>query len=247
MLSSLVSEWTFDEGSNQAVNRTATNDDVKDTWGTNHGTVVGSPQIKGGDDCVYGRCMSFDGANDYVALGSNSLAVVDDIAISAWVKPNYLVTTGDQGGIIIGGSSLNHHRFFITNNKIHYYIYDGTTTWLKARNYNFELNKWYHVAVTADKFEEKAYWYVNGKQIGLPENKTVWPTTIDSKLQFIGAVSGAKGLFDGSIDDLRVYNSALSSSQIKQNYIAGLDSMLSKGTLLKDEYNERIQALANPN
>ena len=49
----------------------------------------------------------------------------------------------------------------------------------------------------------------------------------------------------GKVDDFRIYNTELSSSQIKQNYIAGLNSLLAKGTLLKDEYNERLQALAN--
>ena len=48
----------------------------------------------------------------------------------------------------------------------------------------------------------------------------------------------------GSIDDVRIYNAALSTSQIKQEYIAGLNSLLSNGSISKEEYNERINSLA---
>ncbi|MGI6340770.1 MAG: hypothetical protein ACOX0B_01015 [Minisyncoccales bacterium] len=46
------------------------------------------------------------------------------------------------------------------------------------------------------------------------------------------------------MDDVRIYNAALSSSQIKQNYIAGLGSLLSKELISKEEYNARIEALS---
>ena len=62
---------------------------------------------------------------------------------------------------------------------------------------------------------------------------------------YIGARQGLSVQFvSGLIDDVRIYNAALSSSQIKQNYIAGLDSLLSKGNISKQEYNERLSGLA---
>jgi len=44
---------------------------------------------------------------------------------------------------------------------------------------------------------------------------------------------------------VRVYNSVLSSAQTEQNYIAGLDSLLYKNLISKEEYNQRIGKLAN--
>ena len=44
LLSNLVSEWTFDEPEE--------NGKTKDTWGNNHGTVMGALQV---DDCVFGK------------------------------------------------------------------------------------------------------------------------------------------------------------------------------------------------
>jgi hypothetical protein len=52
------------------------------------------------------------------------------------------------------------------------------------------------------------------------------------------------GYFDGAIDDVRIYNYNLTSSQIKQNYIAGLDFLLSKGLVSEGEYDQRLNELA---
>lgn len=50
--------------------------------------------------------------------------------------------------------------------------------------------------------------------------------------------------FNGLIDDVRIYNAAISSSEIKQKYIAGLDSLLSNGSISREEYNNRVSELA---
>jgi len=52
-----------------------------------------------------------------------------------------------------------------------------------------------------------------------------------------------RSFFNGLIDEARLYSAVLSSAQIKQNYIAGLDSLLSKGSISKEEYNQRIETL----
>ena len=48
--------------------------------------------------------------------------------------------------------------------------------------------------------------------------------------------------FHGLLDEIRMFNAVL-SSQIKQNYIAGLDSLLSKNLILKEDHDERIEKL----
>ena len=55
---------------------------------------------------------------------------------------------------------------------------------------------------------------------------------------------GGGGYLKGYIDDVHIYNSILSSSRIKQNYLAGLDSLLAKGGIDKEEYIQRIEKLA---
>jgi hypothetical protein len=61
---------------------------------------------------------------------------------------------------------------------------------------------------------------------------------------FMGRVQWVGDMpYNGYIDEVRIFGAALSSSQIKQNYIAGLNSMLANGNISKQEYNERINNL----
>ena len=46
------------------------------------------------------------------------------------------------------------------------------------------------------------------------------------------------------IDEVKIYKNYLSNAQIKPNYIAGLDSLLSQVSISKEDYNQRLEALA---
>jgi hypothetical protein len=59
----------------------------------------------------------------------------------------------------------------------------------------------------------------------------------------IGADEPTSSFFKGKMDEFKIYNAALSSSQIKQNYIAGLNSLLNNGNMSKKEYEENINKL----
>jgi len=48
----------------------------------------------------------------------------------------------------------------------------------------------------------------------------------------------------GRIDEVRLYNAVLSSAQIKQQYVAGLNSLLAKGSISKEEYEQGLNNLA---
>ena len=61
---------------------------------------------------------------------------------------------------------------------------------------------------------------------------------------YIGARDYNYSFYGGSIDDVRIYNTALSSSQIKQEYIAGLNSLLANNNISKEEYLSRIENLS---
>lgn len=50
--------------------------------------------------------------------------------------------------------------------------------------------------------------------------------------------------YNGFIDDVHIYNAALTTSQVKQNYVVGLNSLLTTGSISKEEYGERINSLA---
>ena len=98
LMLNLVSEWKFDE-STTAINGTT----IQDSWSSGYnGTLssIGDPAVnKVSTDCVSGKCLSFDGVDDYVDLGAySSLPNLQfgkgSFTIGAWAKTS-------SGGVII--------------------------------------------------------------------------------------------------------------------------------------------------
>ncbi|MFA7157142.1 MAG: LamG-like jellyroll fold domain-containing protein [Bacilli bacterium] len=253
LLLNLVSEWTFDEGTDQTINRIATNNDVKDTWGSNNGTVNGNPQIKGGGDCVSGKCMSFDGQDDFVYFGTNNnLRMTASQTFSFWYKYN-LVSDFDISRGLLGGSSFSSnincgHAIAINING---YIFSDIYSGDPYGNHRSDLRvsapkdtNWHFIVSGYDTSTNKHFMYLDGvirtKTPGFLNYKIDWGNNA-----FRIANTSTTSLLSGLIDDVRIYNAALSLSQIKQNYIAGLNSMLANGNISKEEYNERINTLAH--
>jgi len=251
LLSNLVSEWTFDEGTNQTINRTATNDDVKDTWGSNNGTVNGNPQIKGGTDCVSGRCLEFDGSGDYIRITYNDiLNITTKGSIFIWVKGNSQSNRGifahydmaaSQRSWLMRADDLNF-SMYLSNNGSSY----STRTVIDKKVFD---NNWHLIGFTFNAGILKMY--IDGIMSNYTENGTLGSSLFKSLSDItIGCRLDNNSLnspFTGRVDEGRIYNAALSSSQVKQNYIAGLNSMLANGNISKEDYNERINVLAYDN
>jgi Tfp pilus assembly major pilin PilA len=88
----LVSEWTFDGPTSE--NETATNMDVRDPWGDNHGEVIGANiTIKDKEDCVLGKCLEFN--QDQIEIEYNYN--VEEVALEAWFYFNEYKNTNILG------------------------------------------------------------------------------------------------------------------------------------------------------
>ena len=232
LLSNLVSEWTFDEGNDQTINRVATNNDVKDTWGSNNGIVGGSPQIKGGDDCILGKCISLNGSTDYITLNSVTYNLNSGTTFSFWAKKNL-----EHNGIIFGNSGTSSYKriIFLTNDRLYF---ETDTDGDYCDSYPKRDTSWHYYTISV--VNNGAIFYQDGITTTSDRLVTNSSVTFDK----IGAGSTTGYAFNGLLDDVKTYDLALSSSQIKQNYIAGLNSMLANGNISKIEYNERINELA---
>ncbi len=234
LLLNLVSEWTFDEP--EVSGKTI------DSWGNNHGTVNGGA-TRNTNNCVFGSCYDFDGVNDNIYINNDQSICfgTKDISISLFIKidpscPEAMII--DKGGI---------GRFWISTNattgviRINSYFGTGKDYWLDGTK-KVNDNNWHHIVAVFDRDDHEKI-YMDGVFDGKLNMSGALLDSWDSTSPF-RISSGTYHYFKGSIDDVRIYNAALSSSQIKQNYIAGLDSLLSNGNISKDDYNERINALA---
>ena len=232
LLSNLVSEWTFDEPQEGNI--------TKDTWGNNHGTVVGASQV---DDCVFGKCYSFDGQDDYIEIAdSQEMRLIQGGAIAAWIYPKSWGGAG-YGRLIDKSNGMdgeNGYIIYFSGGYLKIKINAGTaiTTSIKTN-----LNQWQFVTFTFNSSERKIY--VNGIEVTSSNgNLTELPPNIAGMVTIGNRAAATDRTFNGFIDDVRIYNAVLSSSQIKQNYIASLNSMLSYGSISKEEYNKRLRILA---
>src|SRR3989339_721474 len=98
-----VAWWKFDEGQGAI---------AYDASGTNDATITGATWASE-DDCRIGKCLYFDGADDYAqVLDAASLDVgLNDFSISAWVKAN------QAGDIVTKGTIGNFKLNYTGNNK----------------------------------------------------------------------------------------------------------------------------------
>jgi len=234
LLSNLVSEWTFDNVSNIG----------EDTWGNNDGSVVGSLEIKEGDECIFGKCVYFSGAvGNFINITSSySLKNIDDFTLSFWFK-NY--TTGTSQGLVSKMYGTKPYwSIWLGNLRYHVWeIADITSAYYKPdSSHKFNHDEWYYVVVTQNGINYTTY---SNSIIGLKNNDVAdfSETKNDSNL-LIGSLTTTSYPFKGYIDDVRIYNTALSLSKIRQNYIMGLNSMLISGSISKEDYNQRINQLA---
>jgi len=241
LLSNLVSEWTFDNASNLG----------EDSWGNNNGTLYGAagsqnlPQLQSLSECVFGTCLKFDGVDDTITINNAPTLCFEkkDITISLFAK---IKVDCPLAMIINKGSAIS--RFWITYNpsgnsiRINSYFGTGKDYWLDG---DIKLNddKWHYVVVTYDRDGYERL-YIDGNFRVKLDISGAASDSWDSINPFQISSATYPTFFKGLLDDIRIYETVLSSFRIKQNYIAGLNFMLSNENISKEEYNERINTLA---
>ncbi len=171
--------------------------------------------------------MNFDGVNDYINTGAYlgdliSLSAPTSYTVSAWIK------TTDIGGISKGvtgsASTSNGLNFRIYNGEITF----GVTNTAIATTTNAGVNdgNWHHVVGTynsqGDASGNTLYIYVDGLQkASNTGNRGIYP--FNNYPLFIGARgqgTNASGYFNGSIDEVGIWNTVLTSTQISEIYNA---------------------------
>jgi prepilin-type N-terminal cleavage/methylation domain-containing protein len=205
----LVGEWTFEDG---------TANDISG-YG-NNGTVTGAALVPDRKNRV-NKAYSFNGTSGYINVtNGESLNITGDITIEAWIKPN-LESTG-RGGQIFQKHSWNNcgYRFQIAqrNGYVYFYTFQSGANQRTEASSAISYGQWNHVAVT--RKGAIATIHVNGEDKTSIHANHVDPSSCGSTA-FI-STNWAAETFNGVIDDVRIYKSALLSSQIKQIYAQGL-------------------------
>ncbi len=182
--------------------------DVADSSGLNfHGNAIGSPAYSTGH---VGSAINLDGQDDFVILPAG-LADSEDITVAAWVRWDggapwqriFDFGTGTWAYLYLTPSSANGTlRFGIKN---------GSEQFVEAPG--LAAGTWAHVAVTLGG--DTATIYVNGSAVASSSTITINPSDFRPGANFIGKSQWAgDALFNGRIDEFRVYNHALSAGDV---------------------------------
>jgi hypothetical protein len=175
-----------------------------------------------------GQSLAFDGVNSratYDVVGADALS--GSYTVAAYVK--YTGVSVSAGGTVRtyfgtrGPGEMSFDAKLIDANKVHGDLGTGgawVTTAADA-NFNYNLNQWYHVAYAVNS-PGQYFIYVDGNLVGgasLPGNVTpllLFDANHDIAVGSAAASGGNAGeLFQGLIDNVGIYNTALSQAEVR--------------------------------
>jgi len=220
----LVGYWKFDEGQGNI---------CKDSSGHgNHGKIFGNPTWEKGNYALdafgtpimgkdaAGGALKFDGVDDYVNCGRGaSLDIAGPLTLEVWIHP--LAKPSAEPGIAGKHLDIYALTYYRPTNSF-WYISSGGNKCGASIN----VGEWSHLAGVFDG--EMMRLYLNGKAVGL--RKSNFKSVNRGKDFLIGCLAfdpDTKDLsdpeiphFNGLIDELKVYNRALTEKEIVLQYNA---------------------------
>lgn len=210
--SKLVAYYKFDEGSGTMVNNSVSGIGLSGSFGTGNYAPTWTEKIQ----CVSEKCLSFNGTQ-YLYAANNSIfnTTQEGFTYSAWINGNSFSNIYNM----IMGHYLPYFSVTSSGNLFMSIKANGAQRILSG-NTVLNTNKWYFVAAT---YDSQGYMkvYLNGKLDGTA-GPFLTPVNYSSNL-FIGKWSSADDIykFNGLIDEVKIYNTALTADEIKQDYNSG--------------------------
>ena len=195
----LVGAWSFDEPSGTS---------SQDLSGLGNHAKLGSVTRSAGK---FGQALTFKGSSgSYVTVAdAPSLRMTKAVTIEAWVKPS--TTTGWRTVVLKERPDQLSYALYAANEQHRPagHIFTSRDTAV-AGGTALPVNTWSHLASTWDGNTQTLY--VNGKKVASAALKG--SVVNSSKPLRIGGNALWSEWFKGSIDDVRVYNRALSATEV---------------------------------
>ena len=199
----------------------------------NNGTPFGQPIIA--DDPERGQVLSLNGQSDSVLIYPQyNLSVgTSDFTICAWIKAPQ--AQSDRDIFFNGNYSAQWYNLELdSTGKVRGALCDGTAIAYAQSDTIVDDNTWHHIAVVFDR-DSGAQVYIDGMPDGPASDITSVAGDISSELSFIGVNCDLGQSFAGLIDDLRVYDLALSLEQIGE--VSGIDLTIASDPSPSDDAN----------
>jgi prepilin-type N-terminal cleavage/methylation domain-containing protein len=219
--SSLVAYWTFEEGEGVKLENKAVGDPFDTMYASEKmdGKITGGAiWVKNGGRWIGKNTLSFDGSTGYVDCGNP--VITGTFTAEAWV----FIRTAENESTFVGTRDPQDCSFDMkfSYGTIHGDIGDGTD-WLTTEAdvaYDYKLNTWYHIVYVVTPTGYTIY--LNGNNVASGSYAASNPVFSDASHTIkIGQVGYEEEYFDGLIDEVAIYNRALSDREIMGHYEMG--------------------------
>lgn len=219
VVNGLVGRWNFDE---------ATGTVAHDSTGNNYNGTLKNAPTRATSACKVGYCLGFDGVSNYVEVIDPVDGVLDpatQYSLSFWVKTTSTVayqfiiskSNGGSGGgyeLFFSGGSIRFSSCNLAGSCAGGYFDISTTL-------SYNDGNWHHIVGVAQS-SSTAKIYIDGSLV--KESGTITQNNIANALNLIigGRGTGGGDPLNGTLDDIRVYNRALSATEAKRIYDSGI-------------------------
>lgn len=224
--SDFIAHWKLDETSGHT---------VKDSVGSAHGLWVDGANEDLAEETITGQnatALSFNGSTDYVVVAYDpALFSTNAYTVSGWVKGN--TATGSTSSPEIVWGRDNRRMAFVWKD------YGGGTfgachdnrggSFIRTSTNNLDADVWYFVTCTYDG--ETLSTYIDGVMTG-----TATGVIEDHPRPFFIGSEHNSLYFDGAVDDVRIYNRALTAGEIAVLYAEALSSGDKVSSYIREDF-----------
>lgn len=185
----------------------------------NHGTNFGS-QFTTDKNGMSSKAVNFNGTSAYINVpASTSLnSVQNELSISAWVNITdwYHWAEFSYAALLCKSntSTSTQYRFSLLNNAFD--VISNQKKFYKLIPTPFNTGTWYHVTVT--KKGDSCSLYVNGNIMETAVNSGTFPSDSTQPLEIGRDYAGSMEYYNGKMDELRIYNRALTDQEVTNIY-----------------------------
>jgi hypothetical protein len=203
---------------------------IHDSTVNNHTGNLSGASWQEESNCKAGKCLSFDGSNDYVLVNDSSkldASASDSLSVSLWFKlPEKTTGTGTliakyESTYTDGGYKL----YMDDDGDVIAAIDDDNTSFPEdfatSTTANFDDNHWHHVVMVRES-NTSLNLYIDGDLIDNDSSINAAGSIANNDYFYIGIDGdGESNPFSGLIDEVKIYPYARDATQIKLDYIRG--------------------------
>jgi hypothetical protein len=201
---------------------------ANDNDGINHGSMSTSDLVDG----KTGKCLNFDGTDDYISVPDSSSLKPTDVTLIAWFQPQTgFLPRGDflakQCYDYWGNSAGHTYSFSSTENSFIAAEIESDTyqQFDRIGDYQITPNTWYYLVLTFDGTTKVCSFYVNGILEGTKScdssalwYNNPWDFTIGGCRWGDGSSQAINTFYNCGLDEIKVLNEPLNPGWISTEY-----------------------------